>query len=119
MNLPQGVDQTVATMANVAAGAYMVTAKTTLVQTDNDSGIGAVVCTLDAGGVTDTAEAEIGSGDGGAKRATLHLQVTKSLASTGSLVIRCNSAADFQVVARHTTIVAIKVGAVTRTAVSG
>jgi hypothetical protein len=106
-------------MANVAAGAYLVTAKTTLVQTDNADNSGTIVCTLDAGGVTDTAEAEIGQGDGSAKRATVHMQLTHSFASTGSIVVRCNSAVNIQVVARHTTIAVIKVGAVTRTAVTG
>jgi hypothetical protein len=106
-------------MANVAAGAYLVTAKTTLVQTDNDVSSGTVVCTLDAGGVTDTAEAEIGHASGSAIRATVHMQLTRTFASTGSIVVRCNSTANFQVVARHTTIAVIKVGAATRTAVTG
>ena len=70
MNLPQGSNVTVATMANVAAGAYMVTAKTTLVQTDNDNGIDAIICTLDAGGgVNKYPQTRIGSG--GTARATL------------------------------------------------
>jgi hypothetical protein len=107
-------------MANVAAGSYFVSAKTTLVQTDNATQSDTIVCTLDAGGgVTDTSEAEIGRQDAGAKSATISFQLTKTFASTGTIVLRCNSSANFQVSARHSTIARIAVTAATRTAVSG
>ena len=107
-------------MANVAAGSYLVSAKTTLVQTDNDQNAGTIVCTLDAGGgVTDTSEAEIGRQKEGAIRATVSFQLTKTFASTGSIVLRCNNSATFQVAARHSTIATLSVGAATRTAVNG
>jgi hypothetical protein len=107
-------------MANVAAGSYLVSAKTTLVQTDNAQSAGTIVCTLDAGGgVTDTSEAEIGRHNEGAVRATVSFQLTKTLASTGSIVLSCNNSTTFQVAARHTTIATLSVGAATRTAVNG
>ena len=107
-------------MANVAAGSYLVSAKTTLVQTDNAQNSGTVICMLDAGGgVTDTSEAEIGSQKDGAIRATVSFQLTKTFASTGSIIVSCNNSANFQVAARHTTIATLSVGAASRTAVNG
>jgi hypothetical protein len=108
----------VATMANVPAGAYVVYAKTYVVRTgawdwlDWDA---YVRCTLDAGGGnTDVAEAILW-------RATLHLQVVTTLASSGSIGLRCRrvSSGAPSAVARQTTIMAVSVGSVTRTAVSG
>jgi hypothetical protein len=107
-------------MANVAAGSYLVLAKTTLVQIDNDDKADTVVCTLDAGGgVTDTSEVAIGRGKDGTKIATVSLQLVKTLASTGSVVLSCNNSAHFAVSARHSTISRIAVNAVTRSAVTG
>jgi hypothetical protein len=106
-------------MASVPAGAYMVTAKTTLAQTDNANAAYQVTCTLVAGGATDTAEAEVGRQKEGAAIATIHLQLVHSFAVAGSVVLSCNSPGSFQVAARHTTIVAVKVDTVTRTAVTG
>jgi len=107
-------------MANVAAGDYVLIAKTTIVQTQNKDESGAdIVCTLDAGATSDAAELEVGQKKGGTERGTLEMQLTKSFSSTGTVLVRCNSAADFDVVARGTTIIALNVGAVTRTAVTG
>jgi hypothetical protein len=107
-------------MAGVAAGSYFVSAKTTLVQTDSDQTAASVVCTLDAGGgVTDTSEAEIGHHNEGAVRATLSFQLAKTFASTGTIVLRCNSAASFQIAARHSSVAAMSMTAITRTAVNG
>ncbi|MEP6909471.1 MAG: hypothetical protein ABI896_03450 [Actinomycetota bacterium] len=109
-----------ATLTNVAAGSYLVVAKMTLAQTDNAQSESAVTCTLDAGGgVTDTSEAEIGRHQQGALQATISFQLAKTFASTGSIVLRCNSAANFSIAARHTSIAAIAVGAATRSAVNG
>jgi hypothetical protein len=106
-------------MANVAAGTYVFSAKTVIAQQEDKDSSGTVVCTLDAGGTTDVAELRLGKKHFGLGRGTVHMQLTKSFASTGTLVLRCESDADFNLVARHTTIVAIKVGAVARTAVNG
>ena len=77
------------------------------------------MCTLDAGGGSvDTAEFGFDSGWGSVDtKATLSLAVTRTFASTGSVVLRCRS--DDPAVARMTKIVAVKVDAVTREAVSG
>ena len=118
-DLQQNVDQTVATMASIPAGAYLFVAKTTIVASGvTGFNTGTVTCTLDAGGTTDTSEHQVGEKDG-ASRGTLHLQLVKSFASTGTAVIRCLSDAGFNVLARHTTIVAVKVDTVSRTAVTG
>jgi hypothetical protein len=52
-------------------------------------------------------------------RGVLQMQLVKSFASAGTVVVRCESDASFSVVARHTTIIAVKVDTVSRTAVSG
>jgi hypothetical protein len=116
-NLPQNVDQTVATMASVPAGSYVFVAKTTLVS-DTGSDSANVVCTLDAGGTVDTSELRMVQLSVAA-RGTVEMQLVKTFASTGNAVVRCQSDASFTIVARHTTIVAMKVDTVTRTAVSG
>jgi hypothetical protein len=126
--LTDGVDVTVATMANVAAGSYVVSAKTTVVQVHGSGGAAAngdTRCTLDAGGAsTDYAETELGRGDAWeVGRATLHTQVLTTFAGTGAIVLRCrrinNSGSPKTAVARQTKIIAVSVGEITRTAVTG
>jgi hypothetical protein len=112
------VNQTIATMSSIPAGSYVFTAKTTIISDTGASDEAAITCTLDAGGTTDTSEYRVVRLTTPA-RAALHLQLVKTFAGTGSAVIRCNSDAPFAVSARHTTIIAIKVDAVTRTAVNG
>jgi hypothetical protein len=104
-------------MASIPAGAYMITAKTTVVS-DTGYDEGAVTCVLDAGGTTDTSEFRLVQLTTSA-RGVLVMQLVKSFGSTGSAVVRCQSNASFSVVARHTTIIAVKVDTVSRTAVSG
>ncbi len=116
-NLPQGVNQPVVTMAAIPAGAYMFTAKTTLVS-DTGSDAANVVCTLDAGGTTDSSELRMVQ-LAVAARGTLQMQLVKSFAAPGTAVLRCNSDASFSVLARNTSIIAVKVDTVTRTAVTG
>jgi hypothetical protein len=116
-NLPQGVNQTVATMAGIPAGAYMFMAKTTLVS-DTGSDAANVVCTLDAGGTIDTSELRMVQ-LAVAARGTVVMQLVRTYAAPGTAVVRCQSEAAFGVVARNTSIVAVKVDAVTRTAVTG
>jgi len=120
-------------MANVPPGAYVVFAKTTMVQTV-DAGTGGTDafgrCTLNGDPTTNTAtddyaETEIGrAGSSGAiGRATLETHVTVTLTATGSFTLRCrrtdNSGASEPVVARETKIIAIKLGSATRTPVGG
>ncbi|HUQ22199.1 MAG TPA: hypothetical protein VM049_04220 [Gaiellaceae bacterium] len=106
-------DTTVATMTNVAAGAYVISAKT--IVEPNGGGPGpTVTCTLDAGGDTDEAALELGkNGDFG----TLGMLVTHVFVATGSIVLRCHSTDTTD--ARATKIIAIKVDAATREAVTG
>jgi len=47
------------------------------------------------------------------------MQLVKTFSSTGSAVVRCDNAGNSAIVARYTSVVAIEVGAVSRTAVSG
>jgi hypothetical protein len=104
-------------MSNIPAGAYVFTAKTTLVSSTG-AAEGLVVCTLDAGGTTDTSEVRLVQLSTAA-RAVAQMQLVRTFAGTGSAVVRCNSDAAFSITARHTTIIAIKVDSTTRTAVSG
>ena len=124
--LAENADTTVATMASVAAGSYVVFAKTTIAQTSPGGGVEAPTrCTLDAGGTsTDYAEAELGPGDAGeGGRATLSMNVTAVFPSAGNIVVRCrrgaNSGRASTSVARGTKIITIKLDNVSRTAVSG
>jgi hypothetical protein len=117
--LSQGVDQTVATLANIAPGSYLVIAKTTLADIGNQNA-DTVTCTLDAGnGVTNSAQSEIGKQKDGALHATVSMQLVKTFASSGSAVLSCNYAGNSTVVARYTSIIAVQVTAASRTAVSG
>jgi hypothetical protein len=126
--LPDNVEVTVATMSNVAAGSYAVFAKTTVVQTAVSGGAAVNAftrCTLDAGGTsTDYAETELGRGDAWeAGRATLQAHVLTTFGSTGTIVLRCrrinNSGSPRAAVARQTKIIALALGSITRTAVTG
>lgn len=137
--LPTGTSVTVATMANVSPGTYLVMAKTTLVQTFI-TGVGgpnaSARCTVNGDPATNTTtddygetelgrgrEAELGSSEVG--RATVHTQVTTNLAATGSFTLRCRNVEitsgdpNDPVVARETKIIAIKLGSATRTPVVG
>jgi hypothetical protein len=116
--LAQGVDQTVATLSNISAGSYLVIAKTTLADTGAQADT--VTCTLDAGGgVTDSSQSEIGRQKDGAQHATVSMQLVRTFSSPGSAVLRCNNAGNSTVNARYSSIIAIAVSAVSRTAVSG
>ena len=111
------MNQTVATMSGIPAGSYVFTAKTTLVSSTG-AAEGLVVCTLDAGGTTDTSEIRLVQLSTAA-RGIVQLQLVKTFAAPGSAVLRCNSDATFSITARHSTIIAIEVDTTTRTAVSG
>jgi hypothetical protein len=105
-------------MPQVAAGSYLVSAKTVIVQTENGGGDAVVRCTLAGGGSVDYAESEMGNSAG--KRSTVFTQMVATLADSGTITLRCvRTGAQRATVARQTTIVAVSVGDVTRTAVSG
>jgi hypothetical protein len=115
-------------MSNVPAGAYVVYAKTTVVQTAVSGGAAVNAytrCTLNAGGPsTDYAETELGRGDAWeVGRATLQAHVLTTFSSTGTIVLRCrrlnNSGTPRTAVARQTKIIAVEVGGIARTAVTG
>jgi hypothetical protein len=107
-------------MTNVVAGAYAISAKT-IVDTPSSGAEFSATCTLDAGGgATDAATYDFSPGGVAvdlSHEATLALQVTHVFAATGSIVLRCRSSD--AATARNTKIVAIKVDAVTREAVTG
>ena len=108
---------TLATMTNVAAGSYVVTAKTTLVQLYGGDGAQPTMsCTLDAGGgSTDTAET-----DPHANRATLNMQLLVTLAAPGSIVLRCTRDTNKgNYVAHGTKIIAVQVENATSEEVTG
>jgi hypothetical protein len=109
----------------------VIFAKITVVQTGSSGGGGPnsfTRCTVNGEPSTNTptddyAEAEVGRGDASeVGRATLATHVTISLNAPMS-ISRCrhinNSGAPRTAVARETKLIAIKVGATTRTAVSG
>ncbi len=104
-------------MAAIPAGSYTLTAKTTLVS-NTGSDEGTVICTLDAGGTIDTSEFRMVQLSTAA-RGTVQMQLVRTFAAPGTAIVRCNSDASFIVTARHTTIIAVKVDTVTRTAVTG
>ena len=96
----------------------MFAAKTTLVSSTGLD-MGTVVCTLDAGGgTTDTSEIRMVQLDVAAA-GTVQMQLVKTFASPGTALVRCKSDAAFSIVARHTTIIAVKIDTVSRAAVSG
>ena len=115
---------TVATMAGLAAGSYLVIASTTIVF-EHGVGQAGTTCTLDAGGVsTDVAETELGLGETlGRTRARLQLTGLVSLAGPGAIVLRCQDdergPAWKVAMARNTKIVAVTLDSVVSTAVDG
>ena len=113
---------TVATMTNVVAGAYAISAKT-IIDTTLANTNWIATCVLDAGGgYTDTAQfefdVEVDYTDLDVEhRATLSMETTAVLAATGSIVLRCQSTDPAN--ALMTKITAIKVDTVTHEAVTG
>jgi hypothetical protein len=122
---------TVATLSNLAPGSYLLIAKTTVVLTgtsgNKDTG---TRCTVNGDPDTTTisddyAETELGRQGGNGDneivgRATLQTQVTIDLASTTSITLKCRrNGGTGTAVARESKVIAIGLGSVTRTAVSG
>ncbi|MGZ8694364.1 MAG: hypothetical protein ACXWYS_02875 [Gaiellaceae bacterium] len=99
-------------MANVAAGAYVISAKTIADPSASNSSY-VVTCTLFVGS-TALDSAEFSNNE---HTTTLTLIGTHTFAATGSIVLRCRSTDS--AVARVSKIYAIKVDSTTRAAVSG
>jgi len=119
-------------MSDVEPGAYVVSAKTTLVQIEASDGtlsgpIDAARCTLNGdpssnSATDDYAETELGRVDRGNEtgRATLQTQVTLNLSSMGSLTLICRRGnTGYTHVARETKIIAVKLNSASRAAVTG
>jgi len=118
-------------MKGVEPGAYLVFAKTTLVDSSasgDDGTIDAARCTLNGDPATnsatdDYAETELGRENINGNetgRATLQTQVTLNLSSAGSFTLICRQAdTDDTHVARETKIIAVKLDSASRAAVSG
>jgi hypothetical protein len=99
-------------MANVDPGSYSIFAKTMLVTAFGETDYTAS-CTLVAGGSTvDTVQVVLGY-----LNYNVALGSTHVFASTGSIQVRCQS--NYATDARLTKIIATKVDAVSRQAVSG
>ena len=113
---------TIATMTNVVAGAYAISAKT-IIDTTQANTNWIATCVLDAGGgCTDTAEFEFDVECDYVDldvdhRATLSMETTAVLAATGSIVLHCQSTDPAD--ALMTKITAVKVDTVTHEAVTG
>jgi hypothetical protein len=114
--LPRDTETTIATMANVGAGSYVVFGKTTVVRLAGGENP-EITCTLDTGTVTDTGQGDARK-DGDYFTLPTHLVVT--FGGTGTITLHClltGSNATF--VARATKIIALKVGNVTADPVLG
>jgi hypothetical protein len=113
-------DTTVATMTNVLAGAYVISAKT-IIDPNGSGPDWTATCTLDAGGgVTDIAEFQFNPDVSSVNidhLTTLSMLVTRDFPATGSIVLRCRSSQAAN--ARITKITAVKVDSLTREAVTG
>jgi hypothetical protein len=121
----------VATLTNLPAGDYVIMAKTSVVQTEPSGGAALnefTRCTLNGDPANPSAEddyasTELGRGNSyEVGRATLHTQLTIEFTTPTSITLRCrrnNTNNTTGAVARETKLIAIKVDAITRTAVTG
>ena len=108
-------DTTVATMANVAAGSYAITAKASIFTTSG-AAMTHTTCTLVADGATlDTTTFALSP-----QNDTSHLTMTgtTTFGSTASIVLVCRAESGVTD-ARMSRIVAVKVDTIQRDAVSG
>jgi hypothetical protein len=99
-------------MANVVAGSYAITAKTVADPTGFTESDTLTCILVVAGATVDTAEYERNP-----RVITLAMMSTATLASTGSILLRCNATATASV--RFSHIIATKVDSITRDAVTG
>jgi trimeric autotransporter adhesin len=108
--------EVVATMHNVAPGAYVIMAKTDVFATGNGSGI--VQCRVNAGSDSDAANSLLGDGPAAPEKsvfeATLEANVVHEFAGGGTIDMDCtNNGAGITVSAIQSKIIAIKVGDIT------
>jgi Collagen triple helix repeat (20 copies) len=107
---------TVATLAELEVGAYAVFVKAHLTTGEIPQGVD---CELTSGGVVDTASSLMDGAAGALSTSTtLNLQLTVSLSAAGSATLGCRSGPD-DWVARDISIIAIRLGQVSRTEVTG
>jgi hypothetical protein len=124
VRLSAGSTVTVATLADVEPGAYLLFAKTTIVaDTSEDAGSGTVRCSLNGDPAAgspgdDTAETRYGRGD---QSATLALHLTEAYADSDTVRLHCRrtGSGSGAVSARETKLIVVPVGSTTRVEVSG
>jgi hypothetical protein len=109
------VDKTIATLANLPAGAYAISAKVTVTR-GAPAGAHVAACTLTAGADTDgsSALAPDSTGIG----TTVTTQLTHTFATTGAATVTCTMLGAAWT-ATKAKIIAIKVGSESKTAVTG
>lgn len=119
-NIPS-TPTTVATLTNLPAGAYAITAKAELDIAATD-GLPAprVLCQVNAAGDFDDAVAQGEDVNGLAMSVTLPVEVTHTFAGTGTVTLSCNkNGSPHQVDVNWAKIIAIKLGSETHAAVTG
>jgi hypothetical protein len=118
-----GATARVATLRNLAPGVYAIFAKTVITADEPQSGLlkqGQSVsghCALDAGGDRDEARTMLG-GPGAMSPGTVHLQITRSFASAGTVALDCDVEPS-KWRATDTSIVAIRLARAPRSPVDG
>ena len=112
------IPATVATMANMDPGSYVVFGKTTVTQTSGGNVQRPYSrCTLDAGSVSDYADSDLGKES---QSITLSTHLVVSFGGTGTITLSClNTNKNGTFVARETKIIALKVDSLTADAVLG
>ena len=119
-NIPS-TPTTVATLSNLPAGAYAITAKAEL-DVAATAGLPAprILCQVNAGGDFDDAVAQGEETNGLALSATLPVEVTHTFSGTGTATLSCNkNGSPHQVDVNWAKIIAIRLGSEQHTAVTG
>ena len=119
-NIPS-TPTTVATLSNLPAGAYAITAKAELDVAATD-GLPAprILCQINAGGDFDDAVAQGEEANGLAMSATLPVEVTHTFSGTGTATLSCNkNGSPHEVDVNWAKIIAIRLGSEVHTAVTG
>lgn len=119
-NIPS-TPTTVATLANLPAGAYAITAKAELDIAATD-GLPAprVLCQVNAGGDFDDSVAQGEEANGLAMSVTLPVEVTHTFSGTGTVTLSCNkNGSPHQVDVNWAKLIAIRLGSETHSAVTG
>lgn len=108
---------TVATLANLPPGSYVVSAKTEV--NSPSGGATDVTCMLHAEGDSDAGDAYVGGGSSATYVAVIPLTLTHTFASVGSVTLTCLKDLAATANVANTKIVAIKVATETHSAVTG